>query len=167
MLLQRLDNHQVAIAHDGMQALQQLEAFHPEIILLDIGLPGMDGYQLARTIRNRQQFRDVFLVAVTGYGQAEDRRRSLEAGFDEHLVKPLAAAEVEKLFGHPKLVAAFHPLHRMTPNWRLCTWPSRSMRMTRSSSSEAPDSVSHQLQELQQALTCHDPQQPDIRESAQ
>ena len=103
LLLSRLGGHQVEIAHDGPTAVESVRARHPEIVLLDIGLPKMDGYEVGRTIRRDPTFDDVLVVALTGYGQEEDRRRSREAGFDEHLVKPPALEDLERLFVHPKL----------------------------------------------------------------
>jgi PAS domain S-box-containing protein len=83
------------VAHDGPDALRIAEEFHPEVALLDIGLPVMDGYELARRLREMPAARDAKLIAVTGYGQAKDRERSAEAGFAVHLVKPVRMAEVE------------------------------------------------------------------------
>jgi signal transduction histidine kinase len=87
-MLTRLYGQEVEVAHDGPSALALAEAFRPEAILLDIGLPGMDGYQVARALRAMPGFEDVILMALTGWGQEEDRQRSQEAGFDHHLVKP-------------------------------------------------------------------------------
>ena len=81
--------HHVRTAYDGERALSVVEAFQPGIVLLDIGLPGLNGYQVAERIRGNPAVRDAKLVAVTGWGQAEDRRRSSEAGFDLHFVKPV------------------------------------------------------------------------------
>jgi CheY-like chemotaxis protein/anti-sigma regulatory factor (Ser/Thr protein kinase) len=81
----------VAVAHDGPSALREATRFEPEIALLDIGLPGMDGYQLAAELRAAPDLR---LVAITGYGQPRDRLRSREAGFEKHLVKPV---DIEQL----------------------------------------------------------------------
>jgi len=81
--------HEVSKAHDGPEALAVAEERRPEIALLDIGLPVMDGYELARRLRAMDGLGGIKLVAVTGYGQASDRRRSEEAGFDAHLVKPI------------------------------------------------------------------------------
>ncbi len=89
--------HQVAIAHDGQKALEACEEFLPEVVFLDIGLPEMDGYEVARCIRGRLSGAAVVLVAVTGYGQDEDRRRSLEAGFTSHLVKPVDLMAIKDL----------------------------------------------------------------------
>ncbi|HEX8434648.1 CHASE domain-containing protein, partial [Archangium sp.] len=83
-----LDGHQVSVVHDGMAALECMESFAPEVVFLDIGLPGLDGYEVARRLRRRPSGAAVRLVALTGYGQASDRQRSREAGFDTHLVKP-------------------------------------------------------------------------------
>jgi len=79
--------HEVAVAHDGEAALEAVSNGCPEIVLLDIGLPRMDGYEVCRRLRDGRTARP-FIVAVTGYGQAEDRDRALKAGFDAHLVKP-------------------------------------------------------------------------------
>jgi signal transduction histidine kinase/DNA-binding response OmpR family regulator len=89
--LLRLSGHEVRTAEDGAGALAEVERFRPEVVLLDIGLPGMDGYQVARAIRKLPHTESLVLVALTGYGQADDRRRSHEAGFDHHLVKPVDA----------------------------------------------------------------------------
>lgn len=88
MLLQ-LNGHDVRTAHDGSSALGIAATWQPEVVLLDIGLEGLDGYEVARRMRNSPELGSLVLVAVTGYGQDEDRRRSKEAGFDHHLVKPV------------------------------------------------------------------------------
>jgi PAS domain S-box-containing protein len=103
LLIDRLGRHQVEIAHDGPAALRRLEEFEPDVVLLDIGLPGMDGYEVGRAIRANPEFQHVLLAAVTGYGQVEDQRRSREAGFDEHLVKPMSVDTLLALLAHPKL----------------------------------------------------------------
>ena len=104
-LLRRLYNQEVRVAHDGPDALALAEEFHPEIILLDIGLPGMDGNEVARQLRSRPKFDKTRIVALTGFGQEADIERSRAAGFDNHLVKPakpeailelLMKAELEK-----------------------------------------------------------------------
>jgi PAS domain S-box-containing protein len=87
----------VAAVHDGAAALAALDTHKPEVVLLDIGMPGMDGYELARRIRSRADAPDVMLIALTGWGQEEDRRRSKEAGIDHHLVKPVDIAALERL----------------------------------------------------------------------
>jgi CheY-like chemotaxis protein len=85
------------VAHDAPQALAMANEYVPDVALLDIGLPAMDGYELARRLREMPQWRDVRLIAVTGYGQNSDRKRSLEAGFDHHLVKPIALAALQQV----------------------------------------------------------------------
>lgn len=87
--LLELQGHQVRVVLDGSEALAAAAAFRPEIALLDIGLPGMDGYELARRIRQDPQLQKIVLVAQTGYGQPTDRERTREAGFSHHLLKPL------------------------------------------------------------------------------
>ncbi|HWN71212.1 MAG TPA: response regulator [Haliangium sp.] len=89
--------HEVQIAHDGPQALAAAESFHATTALLDIGLPVMDGYELVRLLRERWADRPVQYVAITGYGQESDKERARAAGFDAHLVKPVALAELAAL----------------------------------------------------------------------
>jgi signal transduction histidine kinase len=84
-----LEGHEVRTASDGFQALEYAPGFLPEVAVLDIGMPGMDGYELARRIRAQSWGKDMVLVALTGWGQEGDRRRSKDAGFDSHWVKPL------------------------------------------------------------------------------
>jgi signal transduction histidine kinase/CheY-like chemotaxis protein len=88
-LLLRLRGHEVQKAHTGPEALRAAAEHRPEVVVLDIGLPGMDGYEVARRLRQEPRFQETVLVAVTGYGKEDDRRRSEEAGFDHHLVKPV------------------------------------------------------------------------------
>jgi CheY-like chemotaxis protein len=89
--------HEVQTAYSGESALIRAKEFHPVIVLLDIGLPEMDGYEVARRLRQQPQTKDAWLIAMTGYGQDTDRSRSQEAGFDHHLVKPVDAEELEQL----------------------------------------------------------------------
>jgi signal transduction histidine kinase/CheY-like chemotaxis protein len=98
-LLKRL-GQQVAQAEDGLAALAAARSFLPEIVLCDIGLPDMDGYAVAKAMRADPALDAVCLVAVTGYGQAEDRDRALKAGFDQHLTKPISADQLEELLLH-------------------------------------------------------------------
>jgi two-component system CheB/CheR fusion protein len=100
-VLLRLMGHEVETAHDGHSALQAVCTFRPEVVMLDIGLPGMSGYEVAKALRSQPQHASLMLVAVTGYGQEEDRRQSQEAGFDRHLVKPVDVAVLEALFAGP------------------------------------------------------------------
>jgi two-component system, chemotaxis family, CheB/CheR fusion protein len=92
-LLLRSDGHTVAVAHNGMDAVQASESFRADIVILDIGLPGMSGYEVASVLRQRGAACPQ-LIAVTGYGQAADTRRALEAGFQVHLVKPVDARDL-------------------------------------------------------------------------
>ena len=80
---------EVRVAYDGPAALETCHTYQPEVVLLDIGMPGMNGYEVARRIRQRPDFQDVTLIALTGWGQEKDRRNSEAAGFDHHLVKPI------------------------------------------------------------------------------
>ncbi|MCE9548540.1 MAG: PAS domain S-box protein, partial [Planctomycetia bacterium] len=102
-LLRKLGPHEVELAHDGPAALAHVQQMEPDIVLLDIGLPGMDGYEVAQAIRGAENGRRILLVAVTGYGQDEDLRRSAEAGFDEHVVKPASVEMLANILTHPKL----------------------------------------------------------------
>lgn len=95
--LLRLQGHQVRVVHDGASALEAVLAFRPALVLLDIGMPGMDGYEVARRIRKTPGIENVLLAALTGWGQEEDRRRTAAAGFDHHLVKPLQSEALEGL----------------------------------------------------------------------
>jgi PAS domain S-box-containing protein len=92
---------EVRVAYDGPSALDVLNNFRPSIMLLDIGLPGMDGYELARRIRQRPGGADATLIALTGWGQVEDRERSAKAGFDRHLVKPLEIEDLLRVLERP------------------------------------------------------------------
>jgi CheY-like chemotaxis protein/two-component sensor histidine kinase len=97
MMLLELLGLRVEVAHEGHTALQKAQAFQPQLMLVDIGLPGMSGYDIAQQIRTDERLRGVRLVAVTGYGQDDDRQRALSAGFDLHLVKPIELDEVRAL----------------------------------------------------------------------
>ncbi|MFO0953703.1 MAG: response regulator [Isosphaeraceae bacterium] len=88
-LLQRL-GHEVTAVHDGRAAVEAARGIVPDCVLLDIGLPVLDGYQVARALRDDERLRDTVIIAVSGYGQAEDRRRSRAAGFNHHLIKPVS-----------------------------------------------------------------------------
>ena len=87
-MLLELDGHTVEAVEEGQQALEVARAKDPDIALVDIGLPGIDGYEIARRVRARDTRRPV-LIALTGYGQPEERRRATDAGFDDMLVKPV------------------------------------------------------------------------------
>jgi CheY-like chemotaxis protein len=93
--LLRLSGHQVEVAYNGMCALARVRTFHPEIVLCDLGLPELSGYDFAKAIR-REQPRTIRLIAISGYAQPDDIRRSLEAGFDAHVAKPAKPADIER-----------------------------------------------------------------------
>ena len=95
--LLQLEGHEGRVAFDGPKALELAATFHPEVVLLDIGMPGMNGYQVAKQLRQMPGLEQTLLVAITGYGQEEDRRRSREAGFQLHLVKPVRLSAVLEL----------------------------------------------------------------------
>ena len=96
-LLLQLGGHTTAIAHDGIAALKAVDEIKPDIVLLDLGLPGMDGYEVARAIRRQPQFGNPFLVVLTGWNAPEHRLRTQQAGFDEHLTKPVDISMIELL----------------------------------------------------------------------
>ena len=98
-LLLEMSGHEVHLAYDGLSGVAAAIAYQPEVVLLDIGLPELDGYEVARRIRRQHALRSIRLVALTGYGQDTDRQRSLEAGFDHHLVKPANFAEIKNILG--------------------------------------------------------------------
>ena len=89
--------HETRTAHDGESAVSAAETFLPEVVLLDIGLPKLNGYEVAQRLREQPWGRAMFLIAVTGWGQEEDRQRSSEVGLDVHMVKPVEPAALEKL----------------------------------------------------------------------
>jgi signal transduction histidine kinase/ActR/RegA family two-component response regulator len=101
-LLLELDGHDVRRAYDGLEALQIAEDFRPQITLLDIGMPKLDGYGTARELRRREWAKDALLVALTGWGQQEDKRLAREAGFDHHMVKPVDPEALRRLLVEPK-----------------------------------------------------------------
>jgi len=98
-LFLELAGHEVQVADDGVQALDGAAAFAPDVVVLDIGLPRMDGYEVARRLRTRPETRHALLIALTGYGQQSDRMLAKEAGFDKHLVKPIDPTELSRLIG--------------------------------------------------------------------
>jgi CheY-like chemotaxis protein len=95
-MLLKLSGHETAPVYSAADALSRAAAFRPDVVLLDIGLPGMDGYEVAQQMRELPGLRNVRLVAVTGYGRSEDRIRARDAGFDDHLVKPVEFALLEQ-----------------------------------------------------------------------
>lgn len=100
-MLERM-GHEVVIAHDGDAALKATTTFVPDVALLDIGLPVMDGYELARQLRAQRPSADLRLIAITGYGEEKDRLLSQAAGFEEHLVKPVDVKRIRELLAQRK-----------------------------------------------------------------
>jgi two-component system CheB/CheR fusion protein len=96
-MLLELWGHEVVCAYDGRSALEAAAKYHPDAVFLDIGLPGMDGYEIAERLRELPESSHAVLIAITGYGQDEDRRRSRDAGIDHHLVKPVAPETLHTL----------------------------------------------------------------------
>ena len=95
--LLRGDGHEVEVAHDGPAALEAAKAWKPAVVLLDIGLPAMDGYQVARGLRKREGGQELLIIAITGYCQGPDREKALKAGFDHYLVKPVPMARLRAI----------------------------------------------------------------------
>lgn len=98
-MILRLMGHEVSTAYGGQQAVELTGEFRPEVVLLDLGMPKLTGYDACRSIRQQPWGREMVLIAMTGWGQQEDRRRTHEAGFNHHLVKPIDIAELAKLLG--------------------------------------------------------------------
>jgi CheY-like chemotaxis protein len=96
-LLLRLLGHETHLAQDGPSALNAAQTFHPDAVLLDIGMPKMNGYEVAQHLRKQDEFADVLLVALSGFGTEEDKVRSHDAGFDAHLTKPSDLTELQQL----------------------------------------------------------------------
>ena len=88
---------EVQLAYDGLRALEAAKACHPDVVLLDIGLPRMDGYEVAKKMRQQPALQSVMLVAITGYGQESDRQRSQAAGFNHHLAKPADFGKLQQI----------------------------------------------------------------------
>lgn len=93
----RLLGHEVWVAHDGLEAVEQAERFRPEVVLMDIGMPRLNGLDAVRRIRERPWSGQVAIIALTGWGQEVDRQRSRTAGCDGHLVKPVALPSLEQI----------------------------------------------------------------------
>ena len=89
--------HDTRTAHDGEAAVTTAEAFRPQVVLLDIGLPKLNGYEVAQRIRQQEWGTSMFLVAVTGWGQDEDRRRSEDVGMNLHMVKPVEPSALDRM----------------------------------------------------------------------
>jgi CheY-like chemotaxis protein len=96
-MLLSFSGHEVRIAHDGEEALDAMRDFRPDIAFLDIGMPRLSGYEVAELVRAEPWGRDMKLIAVTGWGQPDDKARARTAGFDQHLVKPIDPTDVDRL----------------------------------------------------------------------
>jgi CheY-like chemotaxis protein len=96
-VLLRILGHQVWTAYDGASALTKAEEFRPQIVLLDLGMPGMNGFEVVRRLRALPGLGTIVVIAQTGWGQAEDREKTIEAGFDAHLTKPVEASSLLEL----------------------------------------------------------------------
>jgi CheY-like chemotaxis protein len=107
--------HEVRVALDGPAAIQLADEFRPEVVLLDIGMPNMNGYEVARALRSISWGRELVLVAVTGWGQEDDQRRSAEAGFDRHMTKPVDPLVLESFL---ESIACQHVATPREPAWR-------------------------------------------------
>ncbi len=92
------NGHLVRIAHGAVDGLAQAAAFRPEILICDLGLPGIDGYEIARSVRADERLRSTYLIALSGYARPEDVQRSIDAGFDRHVAKPPDLERLEALF---------------------------------------------------------------------
>lgn len=103
-LLLKAHGHDIRTAYSGLDALKTAREFHPHVIMLDIGLPGLNGYEVAKQIRAQPGGEDTLLIALTGYGQESDRRTSSEAGFDHHLVKPAKFEELLQILSTVKVL---------------------------------------------------------------
>ena len=108
-MMLRLMGNETAIAHDGLQALEVAETFRPDVALLDIGMPRLNGYDTALRLRQEPWGREILLVALTGWGQEDDKRRTQEAGFNHHLVKPLDFAALDKLLAGVHIIKVPSP----------------------------------------------------------
>ena len=115
--LLRLSGHEVEVAYDGPSAVQAALAMRPDVVLLDIGLPGLTGYEVARQLRQEPALKNTVLVALTGYGRESDRQRSRNAGFSYHLVKPAGVSEVEEILAtvDEKLALQARPAQAVAP----------------------------------------------------
>lgn len=105
-MMLRIMGHEVHLAHDGLAGVEEAGKVQPRVVLLDIGMPKLNGYEAARRIRERPDGKGVFLVALTGWGQEEDKRRSQEAGFDHHMVKAVDPVALDQLLARVEPTSA-------------------------------------------------------------
>ena len=99
-MMLRMSGNEMRIVYNGLQAVEEAAAFRPDIILLDIGMPQINGYEAARRIRQQRWGKDMVLVALTGWGQDEDKQRATAAGFDQHFTKPINPTDLEQLLAN-------------------------------------------------------------------
>ena len=97
LMLLKASGHDVRTAHDGLSAVEKAIEYRPDVVLLDIGLPGLNGYEVAKRLRQHPNLKNTVLIALTGYGQDTDRQASQQAGFDHHLVKPARFDQLKKI----------------------------------------------------------------------
>jgi CheY-like chemotaxis protein len=95
----RLSGNEVHTAHDGIEAVERAEAIQPDVVLMDIGMPRLNGYDATRQIRSQDWGQRMIVIALTGWGQESDRRKSREAGCNDHLVKPVDFNQLHELMG--------------------------------------------------------------------
>jgi CheY-like chemotaxis protein len=100
-MLLRLDGHEVHVANDGLEAVEMFVRLLPEVVILDIGMPGLSGHEVARRIRELHSERPVILIAVTGWGQKADKDRAAASGFDHHFTKPVEPTVLSALLLRP------------------------------------------------------------------
>ena len=93
----RLLGNEVSIVHDGLAAVSAVDDWQPDVVLLDIGLPGIDGYEVAKRVRQSDHGKGVMLVALTGWGQDQDKQRTSDFGFDQHWVKPVGIEKLKEI----------------------------------------------------------------------
>lgn len=122
-MLLKQEGHETQLAHNGVEAVAAAATFQPDLVLLDFGLPKLNGYEAARKIHEQPAGKDMMLVAVTAWGQEEDRRRSQGAGFDLHMVKPVDHPALMKLLASP-------PKARLPDDWETGT-PTPCVRRSR------------------------------------
>jgi two-component system CheB/CheR fusion protein len=104
-ILLGLGGHDVRVAHDGAVALATVEGFSPDVAFIDVGLPGIDGYELAPLLRAHPRCRGSMLIALTGYGREDDKRRASQSGFDHHMTKPVDLAAIDRLLSEASQMA--------------------------------------------------------------
>lgn len=122
--------HDYHIVHDGREALPAAHEFRPDVILLDIGLPGMDGYEVRRGLRQDDAFKHTPIIAQTGWGQDRDKAQASEAGFDHHLVKPVALDDLERLLAEVAACCKHKCSYKVLYKFRFLSQDGRSSEFT-------------------------------------